>query len=486
VEVLDWWTTLKPGDGKSQVEEVLGPLQKGELCDLPFNKALGYASQDADATLQVYHKLWCRIQSEGLEDVFRIDMDTIPLVLEMMETGIPANKDKLIELGKYFGEQAELTKERIEDIAGGVINPGSHDDVRELLFTTLDLKSTRTTHSNILSTDAKALGQLMTAHPVVPLIRDYREYIKLKSTYAEVLPEYIEADGRIRCTINITRTDTGRLSTKSPNLMGQPVKSEEGKKIRMCYEAPDDFVFMSGDYSQIELRVLAEDADEEAMKEVYRRNEDIHTATACRVFGLPASQIDAYKHRSPAKRVNFGIPYGITAKGLYETMLSDGADASYWTISMCQDFMDAWFNAYPNVNKYIAAKHAQARRFGYVTDMFGRRKFTPGAKSRIQGLINEALRQAQNQPIQSAAQNIMKIAMGKLRPVIEELRNEGALIYPVIQIHDDILWLVHEKDLAVCSAYTVHVMSNAVKLSIPTPVDPQYGKVWGGMKDIND
>lgn len=429
----------------------------------------------------------------SLTDTFWTDMQTIPMIVDMMEGGIGANASKFRELEVYFNSQAARIESQITRLIGKQINPGSSDQVADLLFNTLKIKSVKRTKGGSDGTGDKILAQLVDKHPVVQLIRDYRAYRKLETTYARPMPDFISSDGRIHASARITRANTGRLSFAEPNVMAVPVRSDDGRKVRGCYEAREGCYITSSDFSQIELRILAVVAQDKAMLDIFRKGLDPHLMTACEIFGLPPDQIDDYKHRHPCKRVNFGIPYGVQASGLQGTLLSEGADPAIWTLQACEDLINAWYDARPGVKRYISEIHAFAKRNGYVRDMWGRIKRVPQVWMKDEYKQAEALREAQNMPIQSGAQGVIKKAMGAMVPIYKDWLKEGKIwgkpelrhipaYMPLMQIHDDLMVEMREDYMDMCLTIQREVMEHTVDIGLPTPVDSKFGKTWGSLQ----
>jgi len=478
------WHDITLQEGRKMVEDTLGPMPLGDLSQIPRDKAVRYACRDSDATLRIYPYLEHRLRTLGLLGALDDDMGALPMACDMMETGITADRAHFAVLEKRFADKADNLQADIQQIAGWSMNPGSHDDVRKLLFTDLDLgkgrKIKRTKKGGELSTTDKVISQLLTLHPVVRKIKDYRGYRKLETTYARQMPNWIHpATGRIHTNIRLTRTATGRLSTFDPNLMAIPVRSEESREIRNGFVSAPGCTFLSADYSQIELRCLAHESQDPLMLEVFRTGGDIHDKTASEVFGVPIPNLDKYLHRLPAKRVNFGIPYGIQAPGLQDTLAADGVDITLWTQDRCAEFIEEWFRLYSGVRRWRNGVIAFARRNGYVQDMFGRIRFLAGMHAADKWIILETERQAGNMPIQAGAAGIIKRAMGALVPVYRDFTREGWYIRPLLQIHDDLLWEVEDGFLDTAAIVIRSIMENTTPLSVPTPVDPEIGKRWG-------
>lgn len=487
VDVLARWHKIPLEEGRQFVENTLGPMPKAGIEHVPMRDAITYACRDADATYRIFPKLWSRVKAYGLEEAFWIDMGIVDMIIDMMQYGMPTQPDKFRELASTFARHADDIESEITKLVGYYVNPGSSQQVSELLFKTLKLRSRKKSKkTGDDSTDQKYLEQMRKDHEVVGRILDWRKAKKLQTTYAEALPRLVDSAGRIHPSIKTTRTSTGRLSTASPNLQNIPVRSKEGRMIRECFIAPEGCTFLSLDYSQIELRTLAHESEDEVMLEAYRNDEDIHSKTASLVFGIPVAQLHPYNHRRPAKTCNFAVVYGITPEGLQDSLAREGADQAAWTVDRCKEFIDEWFRIYRGVKAYMDRQTQQARRFGYVRDMFGRIRHIPGVYSTIKSVVSGAIREAGNMPIQAGAQEIMKIAMSDLIEPYRQWAREGKHAIPIMQIHDDLLWEVDTRHVQEVYAVCKAVMENAVRLKVPVKVDGKTGPVWGHMSDIKE
>ncbi len=475
------WENIKSEEGRGMAEKRLGRMVMGNLGQIPFSEALQYACADADATFRLYPVLWKKLKTyEGLTGAFWDDMGIIPMVHDMQQVGIQAVSEHFKTLSKRFEARMDELDRELTRETGATINTASNESVGHLLFKVEKLKPVKKTPSGAPSTDADVLAALAgQGSKAAQIIRDWREQNKLLTTYSRPLPNFIQPDGRVHPNIRLTGTATGRLSTHDPNLMAQPIRSSDGRTIRDGFVAGPGRLLLSCDYSQIELRILAHVSQDPTMLEVFSKSQDIHSRTASEIFGVPIDRLDKYKHRTPAKRVNFGIPYGTTEVGLSSTLVADGADPEVWTVKRCKEFIDEWFTLYPNVKKFMEGVQQHARRFGYVTDMWGRTRLTPGVRASDQYVIEKTLREACNMPIQSGAQGVIKKAMAKLNPVYRDFRAQGYWCWPLLQIHDDILSEVDADLLPELVPIVVSIMEGAVELSIPTPVEPEIGVSWG-------
>ncbi len=489
IDPFDRWKIMEDGD---QVSGVLGVLEEADLSDIPIDKAVRYSARDADATIRVYPVLWGMVQRLGLEGTFWRDMRAMPMVVDMMATGMPIDMDAFEELGRYFQDQMDTIQRKMQGTVGhhlgGVsVNPASYPQMSTLIYDKLALhekggkyKSKKGAVNKSTANDI--LQRYIHLHPVIQDIVDWREYQKLKTSYADSIPK-MAVDGRIHTTIRMTRTATGRLSSSNPNLMAQPVRSGEGRKVRDCYPAGDGRVLVSGDYSQVEMGVAANDSRDERMMEIFWAGEDIHSVTASRMFGVPIKDLDEMKHRYPAKRVGFGILNLITAEGLQRELWVGGAGNH--SLSDCEEMIRSWFGLYKGVEAYMKNNGGYAKRHGYVRDMWGRIRYIPGIRSMNRWLRIEAERQAGNAPIQMGAQGIIKEAMGRLVPVYRDLRGMGN-VDPLIQIHDDIVWEMDEwmVEIAIPEIRKVMMTSTPPDFILPLEVDFKVGKRWGSMEKV--
>ena len=457
------------------VEDRLGPMPQGNLDDVPLEQALEYACKDAIATYRVYPMLKRRIEVLGLGDAYRRDISIIPAVMDIMHNGMKIrpehfrglSKDFTVELDKLQREASRLYTERTGKER--IINPNSPPDVSNILFEMGIFKKRG------LSTAQEMLDRYKSnpRHaPMIKCISSYREYKKLKGTYSDVLPTLVDENDRIHTKISMTRAVTGRLASSNPNLMNQPTSSAIGREIRAGFIPEPGWVYVSLDYSQIEMRKMADAAQDELMCQMFRDGADIHSETAARMFKIPLNQVDKEKHRYPAKRVSFGIIYGISEIGLHKQMVMEGLD---YTKDDCAGLLQSWFNVYRGIRRYISELSAEARRTGMVRDMFGRYRLVPEVYSSQPRIIGAGLRQACNAPIQGGAQGIIKEAMKMIVPV---LRKYGDVCKLVMQIHDDLLFEVREDKVEELVPLIQVIMENAVKLSVPTPVDPKVGRNW--------
>ena len=363
------------------------------------------------------------------------------------------------------------------DGAPSSLNLNSPAQVGQLLFDRLRLGALsgvkpKRTASGAYSTSDEVLQSLHDAHPVVPLIQDYRALRKLISTYVTALPQYIATDGKIHAHYHQTATATGRLSCSDPNLQNLPVRTERGQLIREAVVADEGCVFLSVDYSQIELRLLAHFSEDPHLCAAFREGQDIHAATAAKIFGVPLGQVTR-EQRRVAKTANFGIIYGISAFGLSAQLGCSRTEA--------KSLIDGYFAEFPSVRDYIEQQKQRARDCGYAETLFGRRRYLPDILSHNGTVRSFAERNAVNSPIQGTAADIIKMAMVRLAApegiADEDLRITNALI-PIMQVHDELNFSVPESELERVRQRVVEVMEGVVSLRVPLVAEAGVGANW--------
>ena len=467
-----------------EYEEVIGDAK--DLSEIDQKKAIAYACQDADATLRVYNKmrpLWY----EGMDEVLQRDMEIMPMVVNMMDNGMKVDVEYLNNLYVDSIIKNDGLRLNIEKHSWEGFNPASAPQVSKLLYERLKLgrgaKIRKTKWGE--STDRKSLKKLN--HPVVNMIEEWRGRDTLIDKFLGVLPDKVDGDGRIHTKISIARVKhSGRLASSNPNLMAQPVRTEEGMATRNGFIASNGYKLVQFDYNQIEMRLMAHLSQDPTMIEVYRKNGDIHTDTAMRVFGIKnVKDVDEMKHRYPAKRVGFGVINLITAHGLARELAEGGAGV--WTEDRCQELLDIWFSIHPGVKSYFSEVERKAFRERKVVDMWGRMEFISEVMSVFPHIREAGVRRAVNQGIQSGAQGIIKEAMRELWPMVEEWNKRyddqkgGCSVRPLIQIHDDLTFEIVNNMMGLIIPQIKKVMENVVKLSIPITVEVKTGERWGSM-----
>lgn len=434
-------------------------------------KALDYAAEDTDVTLRLYKLFKPRLAQEKMLSVYEnIDRPLITVIAEMELTGIKVDLNTLRDMSNDFGKKLVQLESDIYKLAGHEFNVSSPKQVGAVLFEEMGLDSGRkTSKGGANSTAVDVLEKLADqGHEIVKKILEHRQLSKLKSTYTDALQEAINpATGRVHTSFAMAHTSTGRLASSDPNLQNIPIKTEEGRKIREAFIAEDGHVLMSVDYSQVELRLAAAMAGIEALKQAFKDKKDIHAITASQVFGVPLDQVTPDIRRN-AKAVNFGIIYGMSGFGLAKQLGIGNAEAS--------EYVRRYLARFKELGDFMEEAKTEARANGYVKTYFGRRCVIPYINDKNSGWRAGAERQAINAPLQGTAADIMKIAMNRL-PASLKKENLSARI--LLQVHDELVFEVPEKELEKTKAVVKDIMENVVDLGVPLDVEAGAGASWG-------
>ena len=368
------------------------------------------------------------IRGRGLTDLLtEVELPLVRILRAMELAGLKLDTERLAAISTRVKEEADDLEREIFELAGEEFTLGSPKQLEEILFGKLGLSRKRRGKTGY-STDARVLQAIRDEHPVIPKIERWRELTKLAQTYLDALPALIADDGRIHTTFNQTAATTGRLSSNNPNLQNIPIRTSLGREIRACFVAEPGSLLVSADYSQVELRLLAHIAGEDVLKEIFRRGEDVHTATACRVFNVTPDQIDPGM-RSKAKMINYGIVYGLSAYGMADRLDIPQAEAD--------DFIQRYLAGFPAVERFIAETIEQGTEHGYVSTLLGRRRQVPELRARRWELRKQGERFAVNMVIQGTAADIMKLAMVAATAALASV---GLARRLVLQIHDELLF----------------------------------------------
>jgi DNA polymerase-1 len=407
----------------------------------------------------------------GMAELYRdIEHPLIPILAAMERVGVKLDLDYLATVARALDKRVAELEAECYELAGERINLSSPSQLRVLLYDKLGLKTTRRTKTG-LSTDQRALQQLVGQHPFVGKLLEYRELAKLKSTYVDALPPLVDPrDGRLHTTYDQTATATGRLSSTNPNLQNIPVRTEIGRTIRRAFVPEAGHLLLSADYSQIELRVMAHLSRDPVLLDVFKSGEDVHTATAARIFELPPEELTV-KHRSAAKMVNYGLAYGMGAAGLAERLNVPLAEA--------RDIMDSYFEKFGGVKDFLDALVTQAHADGFTTTMFGRRRYLPELGSGNPRLRAIGERQALNAPIQGSAADIMKLAMIN---VARALERNGLATKMIMTVHDELVFEVPQEERAVAAELVERAMTGVCDMAVPLEVDLSFGANWADAK----
>ncbi len=428
------------------------------------------AATRADWVFQLTPILRKKISGDGLTKVYsEIEIPVSPVIADIETSGMKVDVEDLKRFSEFISKELETLQKKIFKIAGHEFNIGSPKQVGEV-FEELNIATGRKTATGQVSTSKDVLAELSVDHEIAQLIIDYRELDKLKATYADSLPKMVNTDGRIHGVLNQTVAATGRLSSTEPNLQNIPVRTELGQQIRKAFIPETGKKLISADYSQLELRILAHITRDPVMLEAYQKNEDIHAKTARLVFGA-TDEKDLKEKRRLAKIVNFGIAYAVEAFGLSQRVGISKQEA--------RKVIDDYFATYKGIRAYMDRIPEEAREKGYVTSLFGRRRYFPGIKDRNFAVRSRAEREAINMPIQGTASDIVKIAMIN---VANALRNEGLETKMIMQVHDELLFESPEQEVAKASETIKREMEAAAKLDVPLIAEIGVGDNWMSTK----
>ncbi len=437
------------------------------------DKGLQIVGSVVSVMIPLHKKLMGALEGAGLKKLYQeIEMPLVPILYRMERAGIKLDGGILEKLSKDFQKELAVLTKKIYRAAGQEFNIHSPIQLAELLFEKLKLptQGIKKTKSGF-STAAPELEKIEDAHAIVPLIGSYRELAKLTSTYVDTLPALLKDDGRVHTTFHQTVTATGRLSSSDPNLQNIPIKTELGNKIRTAFVAEKGRVLIAADYSQIELRLAAVIAQDQAFVNAFREGADIHTRTAAEVWGVAESEVTSEQRRA-AKAINFGILYGMGPRSL--------ARSTGLTMDEARDFIDRYFQIHHAIKTYIDETKIKAHERGYVETLFGRRRYFPEINSGVQMLVAQAERMAINMPIQGTEADIMKMAMIHVDGWMRTAAREKA--YMLLQVHDELLFEVDAKFTDEAARAVKQIMETTVALEVPLTVDVEVGDNWGEMK----
>ncbi|MEE8419075.1 MAG: DNA polymerase I, partial [Dehalococcoidales bacterium] len=454
------------------IKELIGSGAKQiTMSQVEIDRATDYACADADLTGELATLFGPELRSSGLWKLFAdVEMPLVPVLIEMERNGIALDTELLRQMSRGLGEQILKLEADIYENANRQFNINSPKQMGVVLFDELQLPS-RQKRKGQYSTAAAVLEELRGVHPIIEHILGYRQLTKLKSTYVDALPGLINSKtGRLHTSFNQTRTATGRLSSSDPNLQNIPVRGELGKQVRQAFVAPSGTSLLSGDYSQIDLRALAHLSKDAGLVEAFKHDEDIHAATASRLFGVDSSQVTADMRRV-AKTVNFGVIYGMSDYGLERATELSREEST--------GFIAAYFEKYPGIKEYLEATKQLARETGYVQTLLGRRRLIPEINSSNRQVREAAERMAINMPVQGTSADIIKVAMVNLH---REMGKLGLKSRMLLQVHDELLFEVPQDELQEMSRLVPDIMASALELNVPVKVDIHSGRNWEELK----
>ncbi len=453
------------------IEALIGPKGKnqGNMKDVPHDALCNYAAEDADITLQLRHILEPQLKEQGLERLFYdVEMPLVSVLAKMQRTGTIIDDFALAQSSEVMTAEMHKIEREIQSIAEYKVNVSSPKQIGELLFDKLKISNkARKTKTGQYITDEDTLSFYADKHPVVQKILDYRGIKKLLSTYIDALPRLIDPETeRVHSSFNQTVTATGRLSSSDPNLQNIPIRNAQGKEIRKAFIPSENHTFISADYSQVELRIMAHLSEDKHLCEAFIKDQDIHAATAAKIFGITIEEVNDDMRRK-AKTANFGIIYGISAFGLAERLNISRGEA--------KDLIDGYFESFPMVKTYIDKCIDTARQQGYVETLLGRRRYLADINSRNANVRGYAERNAVNAPIQGTAADIIKIAMVNID---RRLTKENLKAEMILQVHDELNFNCPNTEVEHLKTIIQEEMENAVKLNVPLRVDIGCGDNW--------
>lgn len=468
---MDYMAEILLNYNTVKIEELIGEKGKNQknMSELSPTLVYEYACEDADVTLKLKNVLEPKLKDIGLYDLFRnVEMPLIPVLTNMERNGARVDTAALEEISKDYTNRMNTLENEIHSIAGQDFNISSPRQVGEVLFDKLKImENPKKTKSGQYVTSEDVLEKLAHKSDIVDKILEYRGYKKLLGTYIDALPKLINPKtGHIHSSFNQTVTATGRLSSSNPNLQNIPVRNENGKEIRKAFIPDEGCEFFSADYSQIELRIMAHMSQDANMIEAFREGDDIHAATAAKIYKKPLSEVTKEERRK-AKTANFGIIYGITVFGLAERLDVSRGDA--------KELIDGYFDNYPDVKKYMDKSIAMAREKGYTETVFKRRCYLPDINSHNSVVRGYAERNAINAPIQGSAADIIKVAMAR---IYSRFRAENLHSKMIIQVHDELNFSVFPEEKQTVEKIVIEEMENAYRMSVPLIADCGWGKNW--------
>ena len=468
------------GAEMTDIDELIGRGKaQRSFAEVPIDLAAPYGAADADMTLRLMPPLQHELEEKGLIRLMDLEMDLMPVIADMERAGVRID----VEFFRHMSQDLEAAMLRLEqdiyEIAGEVFNINSTQQLSDILFKKLQLphEGLKRIASGHYSTAADVLDNLKAADTtgIIDAIIEYRELGKLKGTYVDALPQLINpVTGRIHTNFSQTGAITGRLASSNPNLQNIPIRSEIGQQLRRGFVTEPGWAFLSADYSQVELRILAHISQDQTLLEAFRTDQDIHTATAAAIYGIPPEKVTKNQRRF-AKVINFGLIYGM---GPFRLARETGL-----TLGEAETYVKKYFNQFPGIERYLEETRRKARIDGYVETLFGRRRYFPVFKSTMSSAnrqaVNRADREAVNHPIQGTAADIIKLAMIRLHAELKE-RYRARLL---LQVHDELLLESPLEELGEVRELVVDIMSNAFKLDVPLKVEAETGSNWLELKE---
>jgi DNA polymerase-1 len=472
VHGLDYLAKLYLGYRPIPTSDLIGPRgpDQKNMRDVEIEKVAEYACEDADVTLQVSEVIKPDIEKRGVSRVcYDIECPLIPVLVDMEFEGIRLDCDALADFSKKLDKEIDELREKIFQAAGREFNIDSPKQLGVILYDELNLvENPRKTATGQSSTREAELVRLAPNHQIVADVLEYRNAVKLKSVYVDQLPASINPKtGRLHTHYSQTWTATGRIQSNDPNLQTIPIRKERGREIRAAFVPRDDnYLILSADYSQIELRIMAELSQDPTMMQAFVAGEDIHRFTAAKVYKIEPDEVTR-EMRDKAKTVNFGIIYGISAFGLQQRLNIPRREAD--------ELISNYFEKYPGVRAYIDRTIEFAREHGYVATQTGRRRYIRDINSRNNSLRNAAERLAMNSPLQGTAADMLKLAMIRVHRALREGRFQTKML---LTVHDEIVFDLHKSEIETVIPVIVEAMSSALPMKVPIVVETGVGENW--------
>ncbi len=451
-------------------EEIAGKGKKQlTFNQIPLEEASKYAAEDADVTLRLHQVMYPQLEGvETLKEIFqKIEMPLVPVLSRMERTGVLIDAQTLAEHSLEIAARLDELEKSAYTLAGEEFNLASPKQLQVILFEKMGLPVLKKTPNGAPSTNEEVLEELAEQHELPRVILEHRGLAKLKSTYTDKLPQMVNPlTSRVHTSYHQAVTATGRLSSRDPNLQNIPVRNDEGRRIRQAFIAPEGYRIMAADYSQIELRIMAHLSQDKGLLKAFAQGKDIHRATAAEVFGVSLEQVTSEQRRS-AKAINFGLIYGMSAFGLSRQLGIPRGEA--------QRYMDLYFERYPGVLSYMERTRQQAAEHGFVETLEGRRLYLPDIKSRNAMRRKASEREAINAPMQGTAADIIKLAM---IAVDNWIVSEQPNVRMIMQVHDELVFEVHESELEAAEEAIRKLMEQSMQLDVPLKVDVGIGDNW--------
>jgi len=471
---------VRQGIRMTNIEELIGKgKNQRTMAEAPIETSADYAAGDVRAVLHLMPGLDKELHERQAAALFReLEMPLVSVLADMEMAGVALDVDFLRSMSGELSLRLADIEQQVHQAVGAPFNLNSPQQLSTALFETLKIPPpdrTQRTSTGFYSTSADVLESLRGKHPAVDWVLEYRELSKLKSTYLDALPGQVNPDtGRVHTSFNQTGSVTGRIASSEPNLQNIPIRTDLGRQVRRAFVADPGQVLLGVDYSQIELRIVAHMANDQAMLEAFRHGQDIHAATAGAIYGIPLEKVTSEQRRR-AKGVNFGLIYGMSAFGL--TRYAD------LTLGEAEDFVAAYFHQFPGVKTYLDGMRRLATEQGYVETLMGRRRYFPGLKTLSdRNQRNREEREAINAPIQGTAADIMKIAMLRVPAALIE---NGLASRMILQVHDELVLECPQEELSRTAELVQKVMESAFRLSVPLSTDARFGLNWGQMEPLS-